>query len=371
MEMLGIIFSNIYDAEMGELTRNRTVASLPFGGRYRQVDFTLSNMVNSNITKVGIITKYNYQSLMDHFGDASDWDLNRKNGGLFILPPFASGITTVYKGKLEALNSALSFLKCSKKDYVLMCDSTVICNIDFEDVLKSHIKSGATVTVVANKDYEMKDNVNNELVLKLFKNKVVDMAVNSIVNDGEYTGMGMYIMKRTDLIEVIERSVSHGLCHFEKDFLQRQYIAGNISINCYKFDDIVLRNKNISTYFKNNLSLIDKKVQKSIFKKSAPIYTKVRDEAPTYYESGCEVNNCILADGCIIKGTVENSVIFRNVIIEEGSVVKNSILNQGTVIKKGANLINVITDKDVIVNENTVLAGASQLPLIIGKGNIV
>lgn len=371
MEMLGIIFSNIYDNEMGDLTKNRTIASLPFGGRYRQIDFTLSNMVNSNITTVGIITKYNYQSLMDHFGDASDWDLNRKNGGLIIIPPFASGMTTVYKGKLEALNSALGFLKRSQVDYVLMCDSTVICNIDYEDVLKAHIKSGAHVTVVANKDYDSKNDVNNELVLKVYKNKVVDMAVNSVVSEGEYTGMGMYIMKRTDLIDVIERTVARGLGHFEKDFLQRQFIAGNVSINVYKFDDVVLRNKNISTYFRNNLSLIDKNVQQSIFKTSAPIYTKVRDEAPSFYESGCKVTDCILADGCIIKGDVSNSVVFRNVVIEEGAVVKNAILMQGTVIKKDANLVNVITDKDVTINEGTVLAGASALPLIIGKGNIV
>lgn len=371
MKMLGIIFSNIYDGEMGELTKNRTVASLPFGGRYRQIDFVLSNMVNSGITSVGVITKYNYQSLMDHFGDGSEWDLNRKNDGLFILPPFASGNTGVYKGKLEALNSALSFLRRSKYKYVLMCDSTVICNIDFEEVLNSHIKSGADITVVANKDYQNKNNVNNELILKVVRNRVIDMAVNTIVSDGEYTGMGMYIMDRKSLISVIEYSVSHGLCHFEKDFLQRRFITGDFNINVYKFKDCVLRNKSVASYFKNNLSLTSEKTQKGIFKPDAPIYTKVRDEAPTYYAKGCSVDDCIIADGCNIKGSIKNSVIFRDVVIEEGAIVHNCVLMQGTKIGKNARLVNVITDKDVTVTEDTVLSGAEMSPLIIGKGKIV
>jgi len=371
MQMLGIIFSNIYDGEMGDLTKKRTVASLPFGGRYRQIDFVLSNMVNSNITKVGVITKYNYQSLMDHFGDGSEWDLNRKNGGLFILPPFAHGNTGIYKGKLEALNSALSFLKHSKCEYVLMCDSTVICNIDFDEVLESHLKSGADITVVANKDYENTKDALNELVLKVVRNKAVDIAVNAIVGEDDYTGMGMYIMGRENLIEVIETSVSHGLCHFEKDFLQRKFIHGDFNVNVYKFKDVVLRNKSIATYFSNSLSLINDKMQKGIFKPQSPIYTKVRDEAPTYYDKGCEVDDCIIADGCVIKGKAVNSVIFRDVTIEEGAVVQNSIIMQGTKIKKNAHLINVIADKDVTVSEETVLAGAKASPLIIGKGQKV
>ena len=225
MKMFGIIFSNIYDAEMGELTRVRTVASLPFGGRYRQVDFVLSNMVNSDITSVGIITKYNYKSLMDHFGDASDWDLNRKNGGLFIIPPFSSGQTTVYRGKLEALHSALRFLESTDDEYALMCDSTIICNIDYKAVLKSHIASGADITVVANKDSEDTD-TSQELVLSTTKDgKVTDLAIDTIPTPDQVMGMGMYIMERTKLIKIIEQSISHGLAHFERDFMQKQFIC--------------------------------------------------------------------------------------------------------------------------------------------------
>ncbi len=372
MEMMGIIFSNIYDNEMGALTQKRTIASLPFGGRYRQIDFVLSNMVNSNITKIGVITKYNYQSLMDHLGDCSEWDLNSKRGGLYILPPFSHGNSTgIYKGKLEALNSALNFLKHSESEYVLMCDSTVICNIDYEDVLESHIKSGADITVVANKDYDSMNEVTNELVLKVSRNKVVDLAVNALVTDGDYTGMGMYIMSRETVIDIIEYSVSHGLCHFEKDFIQRKFISDNLSINVYKFKDVVLRNRSVLSYYQNNLKLSDAKIQKGIFKSESPIYTKVRDEVPAYYASGCEINDSIVADGCVVKGTVLNSVLFRNVVIEEGAVIENCVIMQGTKIGKDARLINVITDKDVEVSDDAVLAGAKASPFILGKGQKV
>lgn len=370
MKMFGIIFSNIYDAEMGELTRVRTVASLPFGGRYRQVDFVLSNMVNSDITSVGIITKYNYKSLMDHFGDASDWDLNRKNGGLFIIPPFSSGITTVYRGKLEALNSALRFLEAADDEYVLMCDSTVICNIDFKDVLKAHIDSGADLTVVANKEADETD-LEQELVLKVKNGKVLDLAIDTIPSPDRAMGMGMYIMERAKLIKVIEQSVSHGLCHFERDFMQKQFMCGNLKINAYIFDGVVLRNKSISSYFDNNLSLLDRKISGDIFKTDRPIYTKVRDEVPSFYADTSTINDCIVADGCVIRGSAENSVIFRGVCIEEGAEVKNSILMQGTRVKKGAKLTNVIADKNVLITDNTVLAGASAAPYIITKGATV
>ena len=333
MKMFGIIFSNIYDAEMGDLTRVRTVASLPFGGRYRQVDFVLSNMVNSDITSVGIITKYNYKSLMDHFGDASDWDLNRKNGGLFIIPPFSSGVTTVYRGKLEALNSALSFLKACDEEYVLMCDSTVICNIDFKKVLKSHIESGADITVVANKEADETD-VTQELLLKEKNGRVSDLAIDAVPSSDQILGMGMYIMERLKLIKVIEQSVSHGLCHFERDFMQKKFISGSLKINAYIFDGIVLRNKSVLSYFLNNLSLIDREVSGDIFKADRPIYTKVRDEVPSLYADTSKISDCIVADGCVIRGSAENSVIFRGVYIEEGAEVKNSILMQGTRVKR-------------------------------------
>ncbi len=369
MRMVGIVFSNIYDATMGELTKRRTVASLPFGGRYRQIDFVLSNMVNSGIASIGVITKYNYQSLMDHLSSTSEWDLNRKTGGLYILPPFSTGHTGIYRGKLEALYGALSFLKGNKDEYVLLCDSPIICNIDYDKVLDEHIKSKKDITIIANR---AEKKAKFDLVLDTEKNnKVTGIAVDATAAKDTLIGMGMFIMKRDALIDVIEDSVSRGLYHFERDFLQKKFMDKKLSINVYEFSDYVLRNRDVVSYFDNNLKLMDEDVRNSLFNVKRPIYTKVRDEVPTKYGDDSQVDDCIVADGCSIHGTVQNSVIFRDVRIGNGATVKNSIIMQGSSIGENAVIENAIVDKDVTVTAGTTLIGAKNAPIIINKGETV
>lgn len=369
MKMSGIIFSNIYDTTMGELTSHRTVASMPFGGRYRFIDFVLSNMVNSGIFNIGIITKYNYQSLMDHLGGGSTWDLNRKNSTFYILPPFSTGVTTVYRGNLEALANAVTFLNTTKPDYVLMCDTTVICNIDFDNALKSHIDSGADVTVIANKDITSYELDSSDLVVSADEDgTVTDLAIGYMTERDPLVGMGMFIIERKTLLNIIHNYVSRGRYSFEKDYLMSRFVDGSIKINAYKFDGAVLRNHNTLSYFKNNFRLMDEKVRADIFRPDAVIHTKVRDEAPTYYHTGCEVNDCLIADGCNVYGKIENSVIFRNVVIEKGATVRNSIIMQGTVIGAGANINYAIVDKDVTISPSATLMGASSVPAIVHKG---
>lgn len=369
MRMVGIVFSNIYDATMGELTKRRTVASLPFGGRYRQIDFVLSNMVNSDIASIGVITKYNYQSLMDHLSSSSEWDLNRKTGGLYILPPFSTGHTGIYRGKIEALYGALSFLKGNKDEYVLLCDSPIICNIDYDKVLDEHIKSKKDITVIANRAAKKSK---YDLVLDTEKNnKVVGIAVDATAAKDSLIGMGMFIMKREELIDVIEDSVSRGLYHFEKDFLQKKFMDKKISINVYEFSDYVLRNRDVVSYYENNLKLMDEDVRNSLFNVKRPIYTKVRDEVPTRYGNQAKVDDCIVADGCTIHGNAENSVIFRDVRIGKGSIVKNSIIFQGTSIGENAIVENAIIDKDAKITDGTTLIGAKTAPIIINKNETV
>ena len=367
MKMSGIVFSNIYDIALGELTEKRTVASLPFGGRYRQIDFTLSNMVNSQIKNIGVVTKYNYQSLMDHLGNCEEWDLNTKNSRLYIIPPFASGSSSVYRGKLEALHTALNFLKEQTSEYVVLSDTITICNINYREVLEDHIKSGKDVTAIVAQPKNYKDSH----LLIVYKNK--DNSAKKIIMErppekGSFCGMGMYIIDREKLIKYVEETVAEGFCYFERDFLQRYFNNNEITVNVYEFCGKVLRNRDISAFFKNNLMLLDKDIRDDLFKKNAPVYTKVRDEIPTYYGEDSDVNECIVADGCRIFGKVTDSVIFRNVSVAKNAVIKNSVIMQGTDIGEGAYLENVILDKDVTVSAGTKLIGTEDYPAIIKKG---
>ncbi|MBR2615505.1 MAG: glucose-1-phosphate adenylyltransferase subunit GlgD [Clostridia bacterium] len=371
MKAMGIIFSNIYDSSLGELTNQRTVASLPFGGRYRQVDFVLSNFSNSGIYNVGIITKYNYRSLMDHLGSCVDWDMNRKNEGVVFLPPFASGNTGVYKGKLEALYSAVHFIDNPHYDYVVICDSTVLCNMNFRPAIRQHIKSGCDVTVIANKLSE-KVKKKHPLILKTNqKNRVTEMMLDTTVRPGSFVGMGMFIISRALLVEALEESYSKGLVHLERDYLLRKFNEKALKIAVYPFDDVVLRNEDVRSYYANNMELLKENVRKSLFKKEFPIYTKVRDEAPTYYGAGSSISDCLTADGCMMRGKAERSIFFRGVCLEEGAEVRDSIVMQGAKIGKGARLECVILDKNVTVTDGAKLKGTPEHPVIIQKGEIV
>lgn len=366
----GIIFSNIYDGALGDLTAIRTVASLPFGGRYRQIDFVLSNMVNSGITSIGIITKYNYSSLMDHLGSCEEWDLNRKKGGLFILPPFASGRSDVYHGKLEALYNALNFLKSQNSEYIVISDTITICNINYKEILKAHIESGKDVTAIASVPHSNASSY--PVVIKLNDdNSAKSISVSCPSTEGALVGFGMFIMNREHLISIVEECVSAGFYHFEKDFLQKYFNEGKISVNVYEFKDTILRNRDIATYLKNNLRLTEENVRNEIFKQASPIYTKVRDEIPSYYGENSKVDECIIADGCVIEGSLENSVLFRDVKIEKGAKVIGSVVMQGTKIGENAYIENAIIDKNVTITAGAMLIGSKQSPVIIKKGETI
>ena len=370
MKAMGVIFSNIYDSSLGELTNHRTVASLPFGGRYRQIDFALSNMSNSGIYNIGIITKYNYRSLMDHLGSCSAWDLNRKREGVVFLPPFAQGNTgALYKGKLEALFSAYHFLDNKAYDYVVVCDSTVLCNIDFDAVIAEHIRSNNDVTVVSG---AVAGNATYPLVLETDEEGAVsELMIDASAADGTLVGMGMFVMNREKLVAVIREAHSKGFTHFERDFLQRGFNTGALRVGAYRFDGVVLYNSDIIRYYQNNMALLEKNVRDGLFLKNSPIYTKVRDEAPTYYAKGSRVANCIIADGCVMRGTAEDSVIFREVSIEADAKVKSCVIMQGTKIGRGAELECVILDKNVTVRDGARLKGTPEHPVIVKKGETV
>lgn len=370
MNMMGIIFSNIYDERLGEIAAHRTLASLPFGGRYRLIDFVLSNMVNSGITNVGVITKQNYQSLMDHLGNGKEWDLDRKVDGLFILPPFGQGQKNVYRGKLEALWGALSFLKRSNEEYVLLADTNIICNIDYNDLLKRHIESGAQISMITKREkIENSGDLRDIVIRSDFSGRVVDVLMHYSVPGVVNAGVGMYIMKRSFLIELLQDAHSYNLVDFEQEIIQAKKSYLNIAE--ITFGGEILRVDSVGRYFASNMALLDQDVRNEIFSQNGPIYTKIRDEFPTHYRKGCRLKNSLIADGCIIEGEVENSILFRGVTVGAGAKIKNCILMQDTKIEDNVELEYTICDKNVTVTKGRLLMGAPAHQIIITKGKVV
>ncbi len=365
---LGIVFSNMHDESLGELTERRTTGSIPFGGRYRLIDFTLSNMVNSGITEIGIITKSNYQSLMDHLGSGRDWDLSRKVGGLCILPPFGHSSTGMYRGRLEAISGIMSYIRHSNAQYAIMSDSDTVANIDFSDLLDQHIKTNADITIVYNREHVCEDHPKDITVLNADENgRITDVLVNPFTTGEQNVYINIVVMSK----DLLERLANEGISRNNPNFINfvLQGKCKTLKIMGYEFKGYSAEITSMKTYFKTSMELLNPEVRSQLFPKDRPVYTKVRDEVPVKYGLNSKVKNSLIADGCIIEGTVENSIIFRGVKIEKGAVVKNSIIMQSGSVGENSSLEYVVTDKDVIINKDRHLSGSDIYPVFISKGS--
>ena len=369
--MTGIIFSEMYSGSLSSFTQDRNMAAIPFGGRYRLVDFALSNMVNSGILNVGVLVKQHYQSLMDHLSNSQEWDLNRKKGGLHLLPPFATedANTGSSRGKLDELRNALDYLETiSTTPYVLLADAYVLCNIDYRAALEDHIASGCDITMLATKELEASE-INFASVMRAdSSHKMTSYALDCPAKPGDYASMGHMIISRDLLINVIRDYTSRGIYDFLRDFVQHEFNRGRLTVNLYEVESTVLRIRDVNDYFPSSLAILDDGVAAALFRGDRPIHTRVTDEVPAYYGLECQVERCVIADGCFIDGSVENSVLSRGVKICKGAKVKNCVIMQGSVVGEGASLENVIVDKWATISAGAQLKGLYSNPVVIRKG---
>ena len=365
--VLGLVFANMHDTTLGDMTKNRTMGSVMFGGRYRLIDFPLSNMVNSGISEVGVITKSNYQSLLDHLGSAREWDLARKKGGLYILPPFGNVESTLYRGRIEALYGAMSFIKHSRAKYVILSDCDVVTNIDYKPIVAAHIESGADITAVAHTGVYSSDDIKTSTVFNVDADKnVTSVLINPDISGTCTTSLNVFVMSMDFLIETVNDAMARGNVSFERNILQEK--CRELKIKIYEYDNYFSKLNSPESYFKSNMALLEPENARKLFVPKRSIYTKVSDNAPVKYDLDSKVSNSLIADGCIIEGEVENSVLFRGVKVGKGAKVKNCILMQGTVVGDNAELNYLITDKNVSICENHILTSSPQYPLYVGKG---
>ena len=371
---IGIIFPNSYDNLVPELAGDRLMASIPFAGRYRIIDFLLSSLANCGISNIAIVVRENYHSLMDHLGSGRAWDLLRKNGDLSIFPPYAEKNMKVYSGRVEALESILPYLKSKKEKYVIMMDANIAVDFDFNAMLAEHIESGADVTVAYTEQ-----EIPAELIragshgdmyytLKLDEGRVRRIFMNSEMCGKQNLSMNIYIMDREALIDKIHAAFVRGSSCFERDILAPRLEKYNI--RGYKYDGYYARICGLKSYFDENMKLLDDENLDALFT-GGQIYTKIRDDNPTRYINGCKTKNNLVADGCVIEGDVENCVLFRGVKIAKGAKIRNSVLMQDTVVNAGARLDYVVTDKNVTIEVGQELKGTDTQPFYVAKGHTV
>ena len=375
MEVAGLIFSNIHNSSIPELTNIRTMASVPFGCRYRLVDFPLSNMVNSGIHKIGIITHNNYQSLMDHIGTGKDWDLARRSGGIKLLPPFIATYDNanggkLYTSRLEALMGVSQFISRCDEDYIVLSDCDGICTIDLTDVIRQHVDTAADLTIVTRKVVPDDDIAPRSKVITSDENgRITD--VSSYV-EGEVAGeisTNIMVVSRMFLLNAISDAGAHGYTDFYRDIVAKR--AAKTRFFRYLYEGIFIQITSLESYFQNSMKLLNPEVRNGLLNPERPIYTKLRNSSPTRYTEESRVVNSYVADGCVIEGTVENCILFRGVRIGKGTVVKNSILLQDTFTGNNVSLNCVITDKNVVIRDGRTLSGHESMPFFIPKGSMV
>ena len=368
-EAFGLIFTGEHNPYMRDLVLSRAVAAVPFGGRYRVIDFTLSNLVNTGIRNVGLIVQKNYHSLMDHLGTGKEWDLNRKRDGLFLLPPFSTKDNTgVYRGDIDAFHSVMQYVRRSSQKYLILCGSHTVFNTTFDAILRQHRETGADITIMYNEDprfFPEEQNRDLRLILDEDGMTVKRLEWNPRNPGSNCRSCEVTIIDKDLFEDLVEESYSRGGVDFIREILLQK--IRELKIMGWRYDGYVGRIDSINTYFMHSMELMDASAAKDLFNMQHPIYTKVKDEIPSEYGENADVRNVLMADGCEIDGTIENSIVFRGVTVERGAIVKNSILMQGVTVKKGAVLDHVILDKNVTVNAGRQLTGYEGIPLVFRK----
>jgi len=366
----GILFAYRSDKNLGELTRPRNTCSLSFGGRYRLIDFMLSNYINAGVSDVGVIVHESYQSLLDYLGSGKDWDLSRKHGGLRILPPFsfAGQNHGEYRGNMEALAGVRGYVENIRQDYVIMGWGDIAANIDVDAAFEQHINSGADISVVCTPTLKGAP-LFSQYVEVSEDGRITDLSIHPSSVDKALESLELYIISKSLLMDIVDHCASHDIHSFSRGILQTR--LKTLKVIPYIHEGYVARFQSVSDYFQRSMDLQDAAVRADLFNPARPIRTKDQSNPSTYYAPGSVSKNSLVADGCIIEGEVVNSILFRGVKVEKGAKVVNSVLMQGTTVKADASLSYVIADKNVLINENRTLTGHSTYPLAIAKGSVV
>ncbi len=371
-DVMGLIYTGENDARLRELTVTRAIAAMPVAGRYRVIDFLVSSMVNGGMKNIGVITQKNYHSLMDHLGSGKEWDLHGKNNGLHILPPFLTRENVgLYPGLLDALRSNNNFFIRSKQETLVLSNSNIIYNAHLDELVQYYRDTEADITLLYTTDQSMKRDEYGTYLALDDQGYVTDLEVQPTHPSYDNVYMQVMVIKRELIKDLVDKAVSHGLHSMERDIILRLVQSKSARINAYEYKGKAWQIDSVQSYFRFNMDILDPKMRKGLFREDLPVYTKVRDEMPACYGDDSTVINSLIADGCQIEGTVENSVLFRGVKIATGAHVRNCIIMQDGQVHEGAYIENCILDKQAVIKRNSKLIGPEAYPIVIGKDVVI
>lgn len=357
MRAVGIILAGGGSNRMGDLSAKRAVAAMPIVGSYRAIDFTLSNMTNSHIQKVAVYTQYNSRSLNEHLNSAKWWDFGRKQGGLYVFTPTITATNSYwYKGTADALYQNINFLKSAHEPYVVIASGDAVYKMDYNKVLEEHIATGADITIVCKDIEPSDDDISRFGVVKLADdNRVIGFEEKPLVAETNTASIGVYVVRRRQLIELLEACAAEGRSDFVNDILVRYKSVKRIY--AYKLESYWRNIGSVESYFKTNMDFLKKDIRDYFFREYPEVYSKVEDLPPAKYNGDAVVNNSLIASGCIVNGTVEDSILFKKVYVGNNCVIKNSIILNDVHIGDNCYIENCIVESRDTLRANTVRTG--------------
>ena len=364
MKAIGIILAAGNNKLMRELSYKRAVAAMPVAGSYRSIDFALSNMSNSKIQKVAVITQYNARSLNEHLSSSKWWDFGRKQGGLFVFTPTITADSSYwYRGTADSLYQNLHFLKSSHEPYVVIASGDGVYKLDFNKVLEYHIEKKADITIVV-KNMQDRSEINRFGVITMNNdNRITYIDEKPLETNLSMVSTGIYVIRRRLLIELIEKAAEEDRHDFVRDILVRYK---NIKrIYGYELKSYWRNISSVDSYYKTNMEFLNKDTRDYFFKQYPDIYSKVDDLPPAKYNYGANVRNSLVSSGCIVNGTIENSVLFKKIYVGNNSVIKNSIILSNAYIGDNAYIENCIVESGSTIKANSRYVGDTGTKIVI------
>ena len=356
MKAVGIILAGGNSKRMRELSRKRAISAMPVGGSFRCIDFALSSMSNSHIQTVAVLTQYNARSLNEHLSSSKWWDFGRKQGGLYLFTPTVTADNSDwYRGTADAMYQNIDFLRKRHEPYVIISSGDCVYKMDFNELLEYHIDKKADITVVC-KDMPVEADVSRYGVVRMNEeSRIVEFEEKPLVASSHTVSAGIYVMRRRQLVEILEKSADEGRFDFVSDVVIRYKNVKRVF--GYKLKEYWSNIASVDDYYRTNMDFLKPEVSDYFFRQETRIYSKVDDLPSAKYNVGSDVNNSMVSSGCIINGKVENSVLFKNVFVGKNCVIKNSIILNGVYIGDNAHVENCVVESRGTLKPNTYYCG--------------
>ena len=365
MRAIGIILAGGNNHRMRELSQKRAIAAMPVAGSYRSIDFALSNMSNSHIQKVAVLTQYNARSLNEHLSSSKWWDFGRKQGGLYIFTPTITPDNSFwYQGTADAIYQNLSFLKNSHEPYVVIASGDCVYKLDYNKVLEYHIAKRADITVVCT-DVPQEEATRFGCVKMNEDCRIEEFDEKPMVTRSTTISTGIYVIRRRQLIELIEKCGQEDRHDFVKDILIRYKNLKRIY--GYKINDYWSNISTVESYYKTNMDFLKPEIRDYFFRQYPGIQTKIDDLPPAKYNPGADVRNSLISSGCIINGQVENSILFKKVFVGNNCVIKNSIILNDVYLGDNTHIENCVVESRDTIRANSYYCGEDGIKVVIEK----